>query len=101
MSVRAAAGRRSATVKLEGLMLKLVRELAEIVMRNPGVIIAPFDRELSPAAASKILGISRRSTHGRWAACRHRVRSRSGPGASGTESPLGLQSMRRFRPQPG
>jgi excisionase family DNA binding protein len=51
--------KRSATVKLEGLMLKLVRELAEIVMRNPGVIIAPFDRELSPAAASKILGISR------------------------------------------
>jgi excisionase family DNA binding protein len=51
--------KRSATVKLEGPMLKLVRELAEIVMRNPGVIIAPFDRELSPAAASKILGISR------------------------------------------
>lgn len=51
--------KRSATVKLEGLMLKLVRELTEIVLRNPGVVIAPFDRELSPDAAGKILGISR------------------------------------------
>jgi excisionase family DNA binding protein len=53
------SGKRSATVKLEGLMLKLVRELTNIVLRHPGVIIAPLDRELSPDAAGKILGVSR------------------------------------------
>jgi hypothetical protein len=53
------SGKRSATVKLEGLMLKLVRELTDIVLRHPGVVIAPLDRELSPDAAGKILGISR------------------------------------------
>jgi excisionase family DNA binding protein len=51
--------RRSATVKLQGLMLKLVRELTDIVLHYPGVVIAPFERELSPDAAGKILGISR------------------------------------------
>jgi hypothetical protein len=40
-------------------MLKLVRELTEIVLRHPGVVIAPLDRELSPDAAGRILGISR------------------------------------------
>jgi hypothetical protein len=40
-------------------MLKLVRALANIVLRHPGVIIAPLDRELSPEAAGKILGVSR------------------------------------------
>jgi hypothetical protein len=51
--------RRSATVKLEGLMLKLVRELTDVVLNHPGVVIAPLDRELSPDAAGKILSISR------------------------------------------
>lgn len=35
------------------------RELTEIVLGNPGVVIAQFDRELSPDAAGKIPGISR------------------------------------------
>jgi hypothetical protein len=51
--------KRSATVTLEGLMLKLVRELTDVVLHHPGVVIAPLDRELSPDAAGKILGISR------------------------------------------
>jgi hypothetical protein len=53
------SGKRSATVKLEGLMLKLVRELTDVVLHHPGVVIAPLDRELSPDAAGRILGISR------------------------------------------
>jgi hypothetical protein len=57
--LKGSSGKRSATVKLEGLMLKLVRELTDIVRRHPGVVIAPLDRELSPDAAGKILGISR------------------------------------------
>jgi len=57
--LKGSSRKRSATVKLEGLMLRLVRELTEIVLRNPGVVIVPFDRELSPDAAGKILGISR------------------------------------------
>jgi hypothetical protein len=57
--LKGSSGKRSATVKLEGLMLKLVRELTDVVLRNPGVVIAPLDRELSPEAAGKILGISR------------------------------------------
>jgi hypothetical protein len=57
--LKGSSGKRSATVKLEGLMLKLVRELTDIVLRHPGVVIAPLDRELSPDAAGKILGISR------------------------------------------
>jgi hypothetical protein len=57
--LKGSSGKRSATVKLEGLMLKLVRQLTDIVLRHPGVVIAPLDRELSPDAAGKILGISR------------------------------------------
>jgi aminopeptidase N len=53
------SGRRSATVKLEGMMLKLVRELTDVVLHHPAVVIAPLDRELSPDAAGKILSISR------------------------------------------
>ncbi len=40
-------------------MLKLVRELTNLVLRHPGVVIAPLGRELSPDAAGKLLGISR------------------------------------------
>lgn len=57
--LKRASRKHSATIKLEGVMLRLVRELTEIVLRNSGVVIAPSDRELSPDAASKILGISR------------------------------------------
>jgi hypothetical protein len=57
--LKGSSGRRSTTVKLEGLMLKLVRELTDVVLRHPGVVIASLDRELSPDAAGKILGISR------------------------------------------
>ena len=53
------SGRRSATVKLEGLMLKLVLELTDVVLHHPGIVIAPLDQELSPDAAGRILGISR------------------------------------------
>jgi hypothetical protein len=53
------ADKRSATVKLEGLMLKLVRELTDVVLHHPGVVTAPLDRELSPDAAGRILSISR------------------------------------------
>jgi hypothetical protein len=53
------SSKRSATVKLEGLMLELVRKLTDIVLRHSGVLIAPLDRELSPEAAGKILGVSR------------------------------------------
>lgn len=55
----ACTGKRSTTVKLEGQMLELVRELTDVVLHHPGVVIAPPDRELSPDAAGKILGISR------------------------------------------
>jgi len=41
------------------MMLKLVRELTDIVLRHPGVVIAPLDRELSPDGAREILGVSR------------------------------------------
>jgi hypothetical protein len=57
--LKGSSSKRSATVKLEGLMLKLVRELTNVVLRHPGVVIAPLGRELSPDAAGKILGISR------------------------------------------
>jgi hypothetical protein len=53
------SGKGSATVKLEGTMLKLVRELTDVVLHHPGVVIAPLDRELSPDAAGKLLSISR------------------------------------------
>ena len=32
--------------KLQRMTLKLVRELTDIVLRHPGVVIAPLDREL-------------------------------------------------------
>ena len=57
--LKASSRKGSATVKLEGLMLKLVRELTDAVLNHPGVVIAPLDQELSPDAAGKILGISR------------------------------------------
>jgi hypothetical protein len=57
--LKGSLSKRSATVKLEGLMLKLVRELTNVVLRHPGVVIAPLGRELSPDAAGKLLGISR------------------------------------------
>jgi excisionase family DNA binding protein len=57
--LKGSSRKRSATVKLEGLMLKLVRELTNVVLRHPGVVIAPLGRELSPDAAGKLLGISR------------------------------------------
>jgi excisionase family DNA binding protein len=40
-------------------MLKLLRELTELVSKHPGIAIVPIDRELSPADAGEILGISR------------------------------------------
>jgi len=57
--LKGSSRKRSVTVKLEGLMLKLVRELTNVVLRHPGVVIAPLGRELSPDAAGKLLGISR------------------------------------------
>ena len=57
--LKGSSRKRSATVKLEGLMLRLVRELANVVLRHSGVVIAPLGRELSPDAAGKLLGISR------------------------------------------
>ncbi|WP_312014591.1 helix-turn-helix domain-containing protein [Bradyrhizobium sp. AUGA SZCCT0240] len=50
---------RSADVKVQGVMLKLLRELTELVSKHPGIAIVPIDRELSPADAGEILGISR------------------------------------------
>lgn len=57
--LKGSSRKRSATVRLEGLMLKLVRELADTVLRCSEVLIAPLSLELSPDAAGKILGISR------------------------------------------
>lgn len=50
---------RSADLKVQGVMLKLLRELTELVSKHPGIAIVPIDRELSPADAGEILGISR------------------------------------------
>src|SRR5262245_25531046 len=50
---------RSADLKVQGVMLKLLRELAELVSKHPGIAIVPIDRELSPADAGEILGVSR------------------------------------------
>ena len=50
---------RSADVKVRGVMLKLLRELAELASKHPGIAMVPIDRELSPADAGEILGISR------------------------------------------
>ena len=53
------AHRRSADLKIQGAMLKLLRELTELVSKHSGIAMVPIDRELSPADAGKILGISR------------------------------------------
>lgn len=50
---------RSADLKVQGVMLKLLRELTELVSKHAGIAIIPIDRELSPADAGEILGISR------------------------------------------
>jgi excisionase family DNA binding protein len=50
---------RSADLKVQGVMLKLLRELTELVPKHLGIAIVPIDRELSPADAGEILGISR------------------------------------------
>jgi excisionase family DNA binding protein len=50
---------RSADLKIQGVMLKLLRELTELVSKHPGIAMVPIDRELSPADAGEILGISR------------------------------------------
>lgn len=57
--LKGSTAKRSATVELEGLMLKLLRSMAGMVAGSSGVFIAPLDKELSPSAASRILGISR------------------------------------------
>jgi hypothetical protein len=57
--LKGSSRKRSATVKLEGQMLKLVRELTAIVRHHSSVVMAPLNHELSPEAAGKILGISR------------------------------------------
>jgi excisionase family DNA binding protein len=51
--------KQSADLKVEGVMLKLLRQLTELTLKHSGVLIIPVDRELSPADAGKILGISR------------------------------------------
>lgn len=51
--------KQSADLKVEGVMLKLLRQLTEVSLMHDGVAIVPVDRELSPADAGKILGISR------------------------------------------
>jgi hypothetical protein len=53
------ARKQSAELKVEGVMLKLLRQLTELILKHSGVVIVPIDRELSPADAGKILGISR------------------------------------------
>jgi excisionase family DNA binding protein len=51
--------KQSVDLKVEGVMLKLLRQLTELTLKHSGVVIIPVDRELSPADAGKILGISR------------------------------------------
>jgi hypothetical protein len=53
------ARKQSAELKVEGVMLKLLRQLTELILKHSEVVIIPIDRELSPADAGKILGISR------------------------------------------
>jgi hypothetical protein len=48
------ARKQSADLKVEGVMLKLLRQLAELTLKHSGVVIIPIDRELSPADAGKI-----------------------------------------------
>jgi len=47
-------------------MLKLLRQLTELTLKHAGVVIVPIDRELSPADAGEILGISRPWWSARW-----------------------------------
>ena len=51
--------KQSADLRVDGVMLKLLRQLTELTLKHSGVAIIPVDRELSPADAGKILGISR------------------------------------------
>jgi len=53
------AHKQSAELKVDGVMLKLLRQLTELTLKHAGVVIVPIDRELSPADAGQILGISR------------------------------------------
>jgi hypothetical protein len=43
--------RKSADLKIEGVMLKLLRQLTELTLKHSGVVIIPIGRELSPADA--------------------------------------------------
>jgi excisionase family DNA binding protein len=51
--------KQSVDLKVEGVMLKLLRQLTELTLKHSGVVLIPVDSELSPADAGKILGISR------------------------------------------
>lgn len=53
------ARKQSADLKVEGVMLKLLRQLTQLALNHSGVALLPIDQELSPADAGKILGISR------------------------------------------
>ena len=53
------ARRQSADLRVDGMMLKLLRQLTELTLKHSGIAIIPIDRELSPADAGRILGISR------------------------------------------
>jgi hypothetical protein len=59
---------RSAELKVQGVMLKLLRELTELVSKHPGIAIVPIDREFSPADAGEIRHFSpySRSVDGSW-----------------------------------
>jgi hypothetical protein len=48
--------KQSADLKVKGVMLKLLRELTELTLRH-SVIIAPIDRELSPAVCRARFGL--------------------------------------------
>jgi excisionase family DNA binding protein len=50
---------RSANLKVQGVMLELLRALTELVLKHPGIAMVAIDRELSPADAGEILGVSR------------------------------------------
>ena len=51
--------KQSADLKVEGVMLKLLRHLTELTLKHSGVVMMPVERELSTADAGKIWGISR------------------------------------------
>jgi len=50
---------RSADLKVQGVMLRLLRALTELALRHPGIAVIPIGRELSPSDAGEILGLSR------------------------------------------